>query len=138
MRGSGCASGRGGERGFTLLEILIALMIAGIGLAALSGLISSGLGLSSMAERTARETSLARSALSRFGTELPLAPGEQTGELAQGYHWRSDIRRLDPDSPAGALHVALVSVTVWDANEQDPGVRLTTMRLLNPLQEGAP
>ena len=128
--------GRSGERGFTLIEILVALTIAGLGLAALMGLLSSGLNLSGASARVARETALARSALERFGADMPVAPGVLTGEMADGFRWRSEIQPADPSAPPEIIQPALVTVTVWDKNERDPGVRLTTLRLMRPAREG--
>ena|ERR1700730_16399905 len=127
---------RSDDRGFTLIEILVALIIAGIGLAALMGLMSSGLRLSGDSTRVARETSLARSALERFGSDLPVEPGIMAGEMSEGFRWRSEIRVADPMAPPELVQPAIVSVTVWDGNESDPGVRLTTLRLLPPAQPG--
>lgn len=126
-----------GQGGFTLLEILVALMIAGMGLAALSGLLSSGLKLSTTSVRIDRETALARSALERFGQDLPVEPGVQTGELAEGFRWRSEIAVADPTAPVDAVRAALVTVTVWDNNERDPGVRLTSLRLFPAPRPGS-
>ncbi len=122
------------ERGFTVIEILVALMIAGLGLAAIMRLTSSGLQLSGSATRVARETALARSALERFGADMPVSPGVLTGEMSEGFHWRSEIQVADPTTPAEILQPAIVTVTVWDSNEDDPGVRLTTLRMLPPLK----
>ena len=125
-------AGEGSDRGFTVIEILVALVIAGIGLAALMGLISSGLGLAGASTRVARETALARSALERFGTELPVIPGLSSGEMSEGFRWRSEIQPADPAAPPELIQPAIVTVTVWDKNEDDPGVRLTTLRMLPP------
>jgi prepilin-type N-terminal cleavage/methylation domain-containing protein len=122
------------ERGFTLIEILVALIIAGIGLAALMGLTSSGLRMSTASDRVARETSLARSALERFGADLPIEAGIMTGEMSEGFRWRSEIQLMDAKTPAELIQPAIVSVTVWDGHEDDPGVRLTTLRLLPLIQ----
>ena len=127
---------RHGERGFTMLEILVALMIAGIGLSALSGLLSSGLDLSARSVRMDRETALARSALERFGQDMPVEPGVQTGEAAEGYRWRSEVAVADPTLPPAAIRSAVVTVTVWDKNANDGGVRLTTLRLMPPPRPG--
>lgn len=124
------------DRGFTLIEILVALVIAGFGLASLMGLTSSGLHLSSTATRVARETVLARSALERFGVELPVRPGVLSGTMSEGFRWRSAIEVADPTAPPELIQPAIVSVTVWDGTENDPGVRLTTLRLLPPAEPG--
>ena len=116
--------------GFTLIEILVALIIAGMGIAVLMDLSSAGLRLSGNSARISRETALARAMLAHQGTDLALAPGAFEGSLPDGYRWRSEIRAADPDGENEIVHPALVSITVWDAAARDPGVRLTTVRLL--------
>lgn len=122
------------DRGFTVIEILVALVIAGIGLAALMGLISSGLSLSGASGRVTRETALARSALERFGTDLAVQAGVSGGEMAGGFRWRGEVVLFDLTAPPEVIQPATVTVTVWDKNEADPGVRLTTLRMLPPLR----
>ena len=118
------------EDGFTLLEVLVALVIAGIGLAALLGLTSSSLHLSGSAKRIALETAGARAVLERFGIDVPIVPGVLSGAMREGLRWRSDVQRLDRDASPDLPQPAVVTVTVWDEDAGDPGVRLTSVRLL--------
>ena len=99
------------QLGFTLIEVLVSLVIAGLALTALMDLTSTGLRLSNSSTRISREAALARSALQRFGTELPVAPGVLAGELAEGFRWRSDIQLADPSIPPDILQPAVVTVT---------------------------
>src|SRR5689334_24993557 len=57
------ASNRTGEAGFTLVEVIVALAMLSVGLTVLLGMISSGLGRTGTAERTAAAASLAQSLL---------------------------------------------------------------------------
>lgn len=124
------------QQGFTLIEILVALIISGLGLAASMGLMSSGLHLSGTSSRVLRETSLARSALERFGVDLKIVQGQMTGEMSAGLRWRSEIQPLETGAPTDMFRAAIVTVTVWDGSENDPGVRLTTLRLMPPAAPG--
>jgi prepilin-type N-terminal cleavage/methylation domain-containing protein len=77
--------------GFTLVEILVALAILGVILAAFAQVISGSL-LS--ARRIDSETDVllfARSTMERLGRDLPLRPGRSHGTLAGGGGWDLSI-----------------------------------------------
>jgi hypothetical protein len=103
--------------------------------------ISTDLRLSSEAERAATEVSLARSRLARLGVDLPIVPGEASGEAAPGYRWRTRIAEF-PVGDGGNAPVAprplAVSLTVWNVERGDAGVTLETLRLPPPERPDAP
>jgi len=113
------------QRGFTLIETVVALLILALGLSAVMQLISTGMGATQAADRLAAETALAQSELARLGTERVLEPGEQAGELAGGYRWRRIVRPLAEMPGVLLLEVAL---TVWSEG-RDAGLTVTTLRL---------
>jgi general secretion pathway protein I len=128
-------------RGFTLLEVLIALIIAGIALATVFRAASENIHATGAAARYQEALSRARSHLD--GSSANLVFGEQEGDDGGGFHWRVMVRPLDStgkkDSagrPIGAtdsLVVTLCAVTVWiNWREGTHGrvVRLDSERLL--------
>jgi len=80
--------GRRRQRGFTLIEIVVALAILSVALPALFQAFSGGLRATTSTERRTAAVMLARSLLDRVGADIPLAPGEQTGVTGDGRHWR--------------------------------------------------
>lgn len=99
------------ERGFSLIEIVIALAILALSLGALYE--AFGLGLRRAAVAHQREVALltAQSVLAEIRGREPLAPGTVQGETAQGLKWESQIRereaRIDPQSPLRAFDVTV-------------------------------
>lgn len=81
------------RRGFTLIEVLVAFAILAMALAAMFQLFSGGLGAIGTAERYSMATMLARSVLDDVGAEIPLIPGEQGGDLDDGFSWLVRIER---------------------------------------------
>jgi general secretion pathway protein I len=82
-----------GNRGFTLLEVLIAFAIASIALAVLYRGATDGLLGSRLAARTDEAVARARSRLAVLCHGAPLVPGEQSGDDGSGYTWRTRIIR---------------------------------------------
>jgi len=122
-------SGARSDRGFTLLEVLVALVIFALLFGVLAQIFQTGLRQSSVAEAASAATLLARSQLARVGVEVPLAEGETLGETEDGLRWRTVIEVAEPPSEEQELVPYLVTVSVaWSAG---PGgeVTLTTLRL---------
>ena len=84
-------SGARRERGFTLLEVLVALVIFALLFGVLAQIFQTGLRQSAVAEQASAATLLARSQLARVGVEVPLAEGELAGETEDGLRWRTAI-----------------------------------------------
>ena len=85
------------DRGFTLLEVLVALVIALAALNGLYGSIASTLRTAQTAAGWQRAVSLAQSRLAAAGL-APVA-GEQRGDSGDGYRW---ITRVDLLASAAA------------------------------------
>jgi general secretion pathway protein I len=117
--------------GFTLLEVLVALLIFGLLFGVLAQIMRTGLQQSASAETTATASLLARSQLARAGVELPLEPGETEGE-AEGMRWRTAIRLAELLSEESGIGAYTVVVTVaWGPGEAQQ-LTLTTLKLGPP------
>ena len=90
---------RRADSGFTLLEVLVAFIIAALALGVMADGIFTGLNAAQEASRTGRALTLARSRLT--AAQVALANGivapESTGEEAGGYRWHV---RLAPQGSA--------------------------------------
>jgi general secretion pathway protein I len=112
---------RRGQGGFTLLEVMIALLIAGLALGAVFRAAAEGSRATSVAARYQEAISRARSHLD--GTSAYLVAGEQEGDDGAGFHWRTAVRPADstgkrdasgkPIASEDTLVVTLYAVTVW-------------------------
>jgi general secretion pathway protein I len=114
--------------GFTLLEVLIALVIFALAFGVLAQIFQTGLRQSATAEVTTAATLLARSQLARVGVELPLEAGELDGETEDGLRWQTVIQEAEPPTEEG-LASYLVEVTVtWGPGPAEQ-LTLTTLRI---------
>jgi general secretion pathway protein I len=109
------------ERGFTMLEVLVAFVIAALALGALYQGAIGGLFATSVAGRTDEAITRAQSHLAVLGRGMTLVPGETDGDDGGGYRWRLSIRPgLTVPVAAGDAAVqarkpraAVYDVSVW-------------------------
>lgn len=76
------------QRGFSLLEILIAFTILAISLGILLKIFSAGVNTAAVAEDYTVAVQLGESLMVRAGVETPLQPGEVSGRDNDKYAWR--------------------------------------------------
>jgi general secretion pathway protein I len=129
------------EAGFTLLEVLVALVIASLALGALFLAAGTGLRTAALSGHYAQAVSRAKSHLAAVGVGTPLMAINQTGEDGGGFRWRLSIRpeaTATLDNSSGALgvitvpRIALYAVSVTITWGMDGGPRsfeLDTQRI---------
>lgn len=121
--------------GFTLIEVLVAFTILSVALAVLfqsfgggmRGVQSAGVYVGAAAE--------ARSILQRVGVDIPVRPGELSGDLASGNRWSVSIERFASTDLRGGEtegRLALYSVEVAIVGGDRPLVAIETLRLGPP------
>ena len=133
--------GRSGDRGFTLLEVLVAFVIAALALGELFSVAASDLHSVAVAGRVEEAVSRARSHLAATGLDGALVAGEQQGEDGGGYHWAVRVAQLAaaappasgpamgaPQGARAALYLVTASVS-WQEGGQARSVHLTTERV---------
>jgi prepilin-type N-terminal cleavage/methylation domain-containing protein len=112
-----------GMKGFTLLEVIIALIIAGMAAVALFEAVGSGLHATTTASMYDQAIVRAKSRLAAATYATRLTPGDQRGDDGGGFQWRTrvapvasaSVRAVGLAGPQGgkAFPVVLYSITVW-------------------------
>ncbi len=134
--------------GFTLLEVLIAFVIAALALGILFDSSIGGLRASQTASRYQEALSLARSHLASVAS-VGLAAREVSGDDGQGFHFMVRIKpagtatlaRAPGDDPAQTItaQATLYTVTVTESWQGDGGerqIRLDSARLSSGAAKG--
>lgn len=126
------AISRRAERGFTLLEVLVAFAILAVSLGGLLVAFSDGLRTTDRSVTISTATLQAQSLMEEVGQSIPVRPGQVTGVLENGTRWTVSVERFDigesaPAAVIRSLFAYRVDVTVeWDAGRT---MTLTSIRL---------
>ena len=114
--------------GFTLLEVMVALMIMGIGLVSVLELFSGSTRLGVKASQRTQAAIYGQNVMDRIFAQEQLEDGEVGGELANGYVWRARVQEIYPDddnnrlrpedeNQTDFLHLKEIEVSiVWQEN----------------------
>jgi len=83
------------DQGFTLIEVIIALAILGIGLTVIIQLFSGGLRLAKISEEYTRAMNLGRMKMEEITYQPKLEEGTSEGEFDDTFHWQVQIKKKD-------------------------------------------
>lgn len=129
-----------GERGYTLIEVIVAFAVLGLALMLLLGTLSNGTRQVRWAADSGRAALHARSLLDGLGIDVPIAPGGSAGEFENGrYRWALEIVPfIDPELPPATLALAgpqLFEITLdvdWGEGSARERLQVRTLRLRDP------
>jgi general secretion pathway protein I len=127
---------RGREHGFTLLEVLIAFVIAAIALGVMFKVAVGSLQASRTSSRYEEAVVRARSHLAMATHGGSLMPGEWSGDDGGGYQWHIHVTPLartavtSSGGPSTSLELYAVSVWIsWSEGSATREVRLDTEQI---------
>ncbi|MGH1482980.1 MAG: type IV pilus modification PilV family protein [Geminicoccales bacterium] len=120
-------------RGFTLLEVLVALIIFGIAFGTIAGMFQTSLRHSDTATTLFDAQALAEQQMARFGAEIALAPGEHKGietiRKRKALAWRGRVSLAEPVVAGDDLALYHIVVDVASEGAAVPLVTLETVRI---------
>jgi len=119
-------------KGFTLLEVLVAFLIAAGSLGVVLNVLSSAMRNTGFAEHHQYALALAESKLAELVSGSELIAGEEEGEFQPPYQWNSSVKPWAfPEQTTGTEYTVMpYQVTVEVTWDNRPGVRLTTIHLV--------
>jgi len=129
------------ERGFSLLEVIAAMLLLAIAFAALMKVAGGAIALSRNAAVHDEVALRARSLLDSADVGMPLQPGRSSGDFGRhAYRWQLDVTPWNPPGPrpGGAmLQLYRLDLTVrWGSAAHPQVARFSTLRLGTPAAPG--
>lgn len=83
------------KKGFTLLEVIIALAILGIALTVIMELFSGGLRLGRVSHEYTKAMNFASLKLEEMTARKTIEAGEEEGEFDKTFRWRTGVEKVD-------------------------------------------
>ncbi|HEX3033700.1 MAG TPA: type II secretion system protein [Thermodesulfobacteriota bacterium] len=113
------------NRGFTLLEVLVAVAILGSAFAVILGAVNRSLVLASDSKNLAIAEALVQTKLAEIELEGFPEPREEKGEFAEapGFKWSLTVKPLNVPGLNTEIRVVHLVIT-WDEEKKDFGVTL--------------
>jgi general secretion pathway protein I len=150
-RDDGSSDARSGsvirERGFTLLEILVAFVVIGVLGGAMLQLFQGSLRNVALSAEYTEAALLARSRLAEFEARGVLEAAVEEGEAGQGYRWRAEIvpyfseqgaEPVQEPAPEALLEAFRLTLTMSWGDDPDARDYVVETVLLNPAQVETP
>ena len=130
-----------GERGrvrggFTLIEVVIALAILGVGLMAIIELFSGGLRLGRVSKEYTKAVNYARVKMEEVRLKPPTGEGTEEGEFDDLFRWEVDVKKVDllpvekgtDFKPPAELFLIKVNV-IWKSGFKERSVGLQSYQI---------
>lgn len=129
------------QRGFSLIEVVIALAVFAVTVGVCMQIATAGLRQSRIAAEQTQAALLAQSLLDMHGVGERLEPGRSSGRLEGDYQWELDVTPyevpLQTDSPLAsgfsAVQLFRLDLTIrWPAGPNERSARFSTLRAMTP------
>ncbi len=121
------------QKGFTLLETLVAFMVLSIVLVVILQVFSGGIRSRHKSDRYLNATFHARAKMEEL-MATRTRPGSYSGAFDNGYQWQAEIGLIDnPDDSASDMETVRMSISVkvsWRANGRRIGIELHSLKLV--------
>lgn len=106
------------KKGFTLLEVVVAMGILSISVVALMTLFSSGISTAVRAEEDRQAVQKATLVMNNILSEKKLAPGRKEGVIDERWHWHASVEKHRVGGEVVDDGLLEVRVTVWWAGQR--------------------
>ncbi len=127
------------REGFTLLEVIVALAILGIGLTLTMELFSGGLRLGRISGEYTKAMNYASLKMEELATQQTVTEGEETGDFEGNFRWKVNVEKVDilpgdkgsEFNPAVDLYHIRVNIT-WNSGSKERSADLESYKAVKP------
>ena len=119
--------------GFTLLEVVVAMAIVGLGVVTLFEIFSSGLRLGTKSSERTQAIAYSRQAIDEFLTRRTVNEGVGEGTIGDRYHWKIEIAPFQEGKQLSSTGWDLKEMTLqlrYREGEREREMELKTLRLV--------
>ena len=120
------------ETGFTLLEVVVAMAIVGLGIVALLEIFSLGLRLVSASSARTDAVAYSRQAVDTFLIRKSFDGGGESGSLGRTLRWQIDVQPIRDDTQLAGTGWDVSEITLrmrYPDGERDKFLELKTLRV---------
>ena len=121
------------QNGFTLLEVVVAMAIVGLGVMTLFEALSAGLRLETRSSDQTKAITYSRQAIDGFLIRRGIRDGGEEGSAGGRHRWSVEVRPFQESSQLSSVRWDLKEVRLrmrYREGEQEKEVVLKTLRLL--------
>ncbi|MBI2210012.1 MAG: type II secretion system protein [Deltaproteobacteria bacterium] len=121
------------KRGFTLLEVVVAMAIVGLGVMTLFEALSAGLRLETRSSDQTKAITYSRQAIDGFLIRRGIRDGGEEGSAGGRYRWSVEVRPFQESPQLSSIRWDLKEVRLrmrYREGEREQEVELKTLRLL--------
>jgi len=119
---------RRGERGFTLLEVIVAMALFAAGIVAISRLFTGSLRLSGGARDASAAAIYARQRMEEALLAPNPAEGVEQGDFGGGYRWKLETSFVPPVEEKPYDEIRYRVTVTWDDGGEERATELTAER----------
>ena len=119
---------RRGERGFTLLEVIVAMALFAAGIVAISRLFTGSLRLSGGARDASAAAIYARQRMEEALLAPNPAEGVEQGDFGGGYRWKLETSFVPPAEEKPYDEIRYRVTVTWDDGGSERATELTSER----------
>lgn len=125
------------NKGFTLIEVVVALAILGVGLAIIIELFSGGLRLGRTSEEYTKAANYARMKMEEISSQQDIEEGMKEGEFDNGFRWQVNVKKIDilpieknPDfKPPVELFQVKINI-LWKSGLKEKSTRIESYKTI--------
>ena len=117
-----------GKRGFTLLEVIVAMVLFAAGIVAVSRLFTGSMRLSAGARDASAGAIYARQRMEEALLAPDPAEGVEQGSFGEGYRWKVETSFVPPEEEKPYDEIRYRVTVMWDDGGQERGTDLTATR----------
>ena len=133
-----CSLGQG-YKGFTLIEVLVAVAILGIGLTIIIELFSGALRLGRASEEYTRAVGYARMKMEEIAAKPLVEEGTDEGSFDDMYRWQVEVKKVDllpvenkPDFKLPAQFFQIQIDVLWKSGSKERSTHIESYKTTKP------